>query len=51
MVTLGGGNDRKKTEGELLGAGDVVILSSAYTGVFGLQRLVDFVLHCMYIIL
>lgn len=45
MVTLGGGNDRKKTEGELLGVGNVVILSSAYTSVFGLRRLIDFVLH------
>lgn len=51
MVTLGGGNDRKKTEGELFGAGNVVILSSGYTSVFGLQRLIDFVLHCMYNIL
>lgn len=53
MVTMGGGNDREKTEGELLGAGNVLTFDpgSGYMSVFGLQRLIDCLLFCMYVIL
>lgn len=53
VVALGGVMMGRRQRGSFLRASDVLILDlgSGYTSVFGLQRCIDCVLFCMYIIL